>query len=169
MRHLFIIDPIELLQVDADTSIAFMREAAARDHEVFTCQIDGLGVRDARPYAQTVATRLQDGPSWYSIDGNAEESFLDGYDVIWMRKDPPFDMRFFYATHLLSLVSPSTVIVNNPRALRDANEKLIALKFPEVCPETLVSSKIAELAAFQASLGGEMIVKPLDNPLNPHS
>ncbi len=163
MHHLFIIDPIERLQVDADTTVAFMREAETRGHEVFTCQIDTLGARDGgRPYAAVVRTRTIEGPAWYALEGEQTASFLDAFDVVWMRKDPPFDMRFFYATHLLSLVEPSTLVVNDPSALRDANEKLIALRFPEVCPPTLVSGRIAELLEFQASLGGEMIVKPLD-------
>jgi len=163
VHHLFIIDPIERLQVDADTTVAFMREAETRGHEVFTCQIDTLGARDGgRPYAAVVRTRAIEGPAWYALEGEQTASFLDAFDVVWMRKDPPFDMRFFYATHLLSLVEPSTLVVNDPSALRDANEKLIALRFPEVCPPTLVSGRIAELLEFQASLGGEMIVKPLD-------
>ena len=163
MRHFFLIDPLERLQVDTDTTIAFMREAQARGHEIFTGGIDTLGVRDGgRPYAGAIRTRTTEGPEWYAVEGQEVTSFLDGFDIVWMRKDPPFDMRFFYATHLLSLVEPPTLVVNDPLALRDANEKLVALRFPEVCPPTLVSGRIAELLEFQASLGGEMIVKPLD-------
>ena len=140
-----------------------MREADSRGHELSTCQIETMGVRDGgRPFARAVRTRLEEGPSWYSTDGDPTAVFLDAFDVVWMRKDPPFDMRFFYATHLLSLVAPSTLVVNDPLALRDANEKLIALRFPEVCPQSMVSSSIADLLTFRDELGGEMIVKPLD-------
>ena len=163
MRHLFIIDPLERLQLAADSTIAFMREADSRGHEIWTCQIETMGVRDGgRAGARAVRTQLEEGPSWYRTDGDQEAVFLDAFDVVWMRKDPPFDMRFFYATHLLSLVAPSTLVVNDPLALRDANEKLIALRFPEVCPKSMVSSSIADLLTFRDEMGGEMIVKPLD-------
>ena len=163
MKHLFIIDPLECLQLDADTTIAFMREADSRGHELSTCQIETMGVRDGgRPFARAVRTRLEEGPSWYRTDGVPTAVFLDTFDVVWMRKDPPFDMRFFYATHLLSLVARSTLVVNDPLALRDANEKLIVFRFPEVCPQSMVSSSIADLLTFRDELGGEMIVKPLD-------
>ena len=163
MRHLFIIDPLPLLQVDADTTIAFMREAASRGHEMATCQVDSLGARDGgRPFARALETHTTKGPSWYRTEGDETATFLDDFDVVWMRKDPPFDMRFFYATHLLSLIGRPTLVVNDPRALRDANEKLIALRFPEVCPEALVTRRIEDLLAFLNDLGGEMIVKPLD-------
>jgi glutathione synthase len=80
-----------------------------------------------------------------------------------MRKDPPFDMKFFFATHLLSLVDErKCLVVNHPRGLRDANEKLYALNFPELIPETLVSSDIGQLRQFMKEVGGEMIIKPLD-------
>jgi glutathione synthase len=80
-----------------------------------------------------------------------------------MRKDPPFDLNFFYATHLLSLVDQQRCFVmNNPMGLREANEKLYALRFPEQIPQTLVTSSMEQLKAFMEELGGEMIIKPLD-------
>jgi glutathione synthase len=161
MRHLFLIDPPERLQARADTSIAFMREAAARGHEIWQAQIDDFGARDGgRPFAAASPIDVRDGDDWYRL-GEARGRFLDELDVVWMRKDPPFDLRYVYATHLLSLVRPPTLVVNEPQALRDANEKLVTLRFPALIPETLVSSRIAELLAFRQLLGGEMIVKPL--------
>jgi glutathione synthase len=80
-----------------------------------------------------------------------------------MRKDPPFDMKFFFTTHVLSLIDESQCfLLNHPRGLREANEKLYALRFPEQIPQTLVASDMRTLKAFMAELGGEMIVKPLD-------
>lgn len=163
MRHGFVIDPLERLLPEADTTIAFMREAAARGYGVWSCQIDGLGVGEhGRAYAHL--TELEVRPAgetpWY-VAGTTERRFLDELDVVWMRKDPPFDMAFFYATHLLSMVRPPTLVVNDPLALRDANEKLFALRFPELCPETLVTSRLDELYDFRERFGGEMIVKPL--------
>ncbi len=165
MRHIFVIDPIEDLDPDKDTTIAFLREAARRSHDVAVCTIDTLGLGpDGRPQAEAIPTRpiepVAAGP-WYEV-GRGETAFLDDFDVVWMRKDPPFDMTFFYATHLLSMTSKQTLVVNEPLSLRDANEKLFALRFPDVCPPARVSRRIVDLLAFQREMGGEMIVKPLD-------
>jgi glutathione synthase len=161
MRHLFLIDPPQRLLPRADTSIAFLREAASRGHETWQAQVDSLGARDGgRPFATATPIEIRAGDDWYRL-GEARGRHLDDFDVVWMRKDPPFDLRYVYATHLLSLVPRPTLVVNDPRALRDANEKLVTLRFPELIPETLVSGRIEELLAFRHRLGGEMIVKPL--------
>jgi glutathione synthase len=84
-------------------------------------------------------------------------------EAVFMRKDPPFDMDFFFATHLLSLVDPKrTLVINRPSGLREANEKLYAMRFPQVTPRTLVTDDMMRLKSFLDELGGEMIVKPLD-------
>lgn len=165
MRHLFVIDPIERLDAEKDTTIAFLREADRRGHELAVCTIDTLELGPGgRPKAEAIPAHTVDpeaGGDWYEV-GTGRTAFLDEFDVVWMRKDPPFDMAFFYATHLLSMVAKSTLVVNDPLSLRDANEKLFALRFPEVCPPARVSRRIPELLAFQEEMGGEMIVKPLD-------
>src|SRR5690606_8233556 len=95
--------------------------------------------------------------------GAHDDVALDSFDAIFMRKDPPFDMRFFYSTHVLGLVDPDKcLVINRPRGLRDANEKLYALHFPAVIPETLVTSDMKRIKAFVDEMGGEAIVKPLD-------
>jgi glutathione synthase len=162
MRHLFVLDPLDLLIPGADTSIAFLREAQGRGHRLAACQVESLGLGPGgRPRATAVELTVRDGDDWYRA-GAAQPAHLDEFDVVWMRKDPPFDLNYLYATHVLSLVDPRTLVVNEPQALRDANEKIFALHFPEVCPETIVSRRIPELLAFRDSLGGEMVVKPLD-------
>src|SRR5262249_49039159 len=82
--------------------------------------------------------------------------------VVWMRKAPPYDLNYFFATHILDLAPPKTLVVNAPRGLREVTEKLFILRYPEVCPQSLVSRRIPELLAFREKLGGEMIIKPLD-------
>jgi glutathione synthase len=162
MRHLFVVDPLERLLPDADSTIAFLREAQRRGHDIEACGVDLLGVDvGGRPRALASRLRVSEDPDWYEADAPRTQH-LDGYDVVWMRKDPPFDLEFLFATNILSLVPSTTLVVNEPRALRDANEKLFALQFPEYCPETLVSRSIAELLEFRERLGGEMVVKPLD-------
>jgi glutathione synthase len=161
MRHAFLVDPLPGLDVEKDTTIAFMREAGRRGHEVFTGGIDGLGLGEGTtPLAWLAATQLRDGEPWYEL-GESRPLPLDGFDVVWMRKDPPVDLNYLYATLILSCVPPPTLVVNEPSALRDVNEKLFALRFSELCPESLVSRSIDELLEFRDKLGGEMIVKPL--------
>ncbi|HVS13345.1 MAG TPA: glutathione synthase [Thermoanaerobaculia bacterium] len=162
MRHLFVLDPLERLLPDADTSIAFLREAQGRGHRCAACRVETLGLGEGgRPRALAADLTVQDGDDWYRA-GAAHPAHLDEFDVVWMRKDPPFDLEYLFATHILSLVDRRTLVVNEPQALRDANEKLFALHFPAVCPETIVSRSIPELLAFRERLGGEMVVKPLD-------
>lgn len=170
MKHLFVIDPLAVLQPAADTSIAFMREATRRGHEVHTCHVEQLGQRGDLPFAHATQTEIEldppPGDAWYATRGTAWTPLRD-FDAVWMRKDPPFDMNYLYATFLLSAVKGSAgglapVMVNDPQALRDQNEKLFALEFADLCPKTLVSRNMRELMEFREELGGEMIVKPLD-------
>ena len=162
MRHLFVLDPLDLLVPDADTSIAFLREAQRRGHSSSACRVESLGLDvGGRPRATAVELTVREGSDWYTA-GPSAHVHLDAFDVVWMRKDPPFDLNYLYATHILSLVEPRTLVVNEPQALRDANEKIFALHFPQVSPETIVSRSIPELLAFRAHLGGDMVVKPLD-------
>jgi glutathione synthase len=162
MRHLFIVDPLPGLNPDADTSVVFMRDAVRRGHEVATCGVGDLSVGPSgRTQANWVDTRAREGRDWYTL-GASGTSELGAFDVVWMRKDPPYDLNYFFVTHLLDLVSPKTLVVNSPRGLREVTEKLFILRFPDVCPESLVSRNIKELLAFREKLGGEMIIKPLD-------
>lgn len=167
MRHVFIVDALSSLSVLQDTTIAFMREAQARGQGVFSCGVDHLEVMpggQARVRAAetrlTEPTRAEEGSPWFEC-GPASAMPLCEFDVVWMRKDPPYDLSYLYATHILSLVQPPTLVVNDPRGLREVDEKLYALRFPELCPESLVSRDIEALLAFRRKLGGEMILKPI--------
>ena len=160
MRHLFVLDPLERLHTDSDSSIAFIREAWRRGHEVTTCQLGDLGQRGGTPFAQAAVTSNGGGDRWYATEESQLED-LTAFDAVWMRKDPPFDAAYLHATLLMSRAD-GPVMVNDPRALRDENEKLFALEFADLCPTTLVSRSIEQLLQFRDELGGEMIVKPLD-------
>ncbi len=161
MRHLFIVDPLPLLNVEKDTTIAFMREAARRGHEVFSAEVVELGVGEGgRPVGRAVPTKPREGDRWYEL-GAPVFVPLHEFDVVWMRKDPPYTIDYFYVTQVLSLVPPPTLVVNDPQGLREIAEKFFALRFPDLCPESLVSRRIDELLAFRAKLGGEMVIKPL--------
>jgi glutathione synthase len=166
MRFAFVMDPIERILPDKDTTFMFMLESGARGHEVYYLRVDDLWLHHAVPYGRVrraaVMRPTPAHPSHYQLF-EERETRLDWLDAVFMRKDPPFDMAFFFATHVLGLVDPArTALINEPRGLRDANEKLYALNFPDVIPPSLVTSDMARLKAFMEQLGGEMIVKPLD-------
>ncbi len=162
MRHLFIIDPLAGLNPRADTSVVFMREAAKRGHSVATCEVAELSISaSGTPEARYVETLPAAGDSWYQL-GARGSAPLGDFDVVWQRKDPPYDLDYFFVTHLLSLAPESTLVVNDPRGLREVTEKLFVLRYPDLCPETLISKDIAQLEAYRETLGGEMIIKPLD-------
>ena len=160
VRHLFLTDPLETFQLEKDTTIAFMREADRRGHEVFAADAETLAVGSGGPHASARELRLQEGDPWYEARPAAQLP-LAGFDVVWMRKDPPYDLNYFFAAHLLELTPEPTLVVNSPRGLREVTEKLFVLRFPDLCPETLISRGVEELLAFREKLGGEMVIKPL--------
>jgi glutathione synthase len=166
MRFAFVMDPIERILPDRDTTFVFMLESVARGHEVYYLGVDDMWLYGAVPHARVRRAIVQRPsaaqPAHHQLF-EERETRLDWFDAVFMRKDPPFDMAFFVATHLLSLIDPAqTLVINDPRGLRDANEKLYALNFPSVIPPSLVTSNIVRLKQFLEELGGEMIVKPLD-------
>ncbi len=157
-----VMDPVEKINIDRDTTFVLMLEAQQRGHEIYIADLDDLYICGGTPYARHRRLQLARARPHYKLDERADGA-LANFDTVWMRKDPPFDMRFFFATHLLSLIDETRCFVmNNPRGLREANEKLYALRFPEQIPQTLVTSDMQQLKDFMEEHGGEMIVKPLD-------
>jgi glutathione synthase len=159
-----IADPVPKFHPDKDTTFVLMLEAQRRGHAVFAIEHRDLFCRDAEVYApaRRVELRRPTGPDQphYTFHETTMAA-LTTYDAVLMRSDPPVDDDFLYATHLLSLVEQKGVFVlNRPGALRDANEKLYALNFPDVIPRTLVTRDLVGLKEFLTDLGGEMIVKP---------
>jgi glutathione synthase len=157
-----VMDPVERINIDRDTTFVLMLEAQQRGHDICFMGLDDLYIRGGTPCARYRRLHLARATPHYKL-GAFETAALVDFDSIWMRKDPPFDMNFFFATHLLSLVDPNRCFVmNNPKGLREANEKLYALRFPEQIPQTLVTGDMQRLKDFMEEHGGEMIVKPLD-------
>jgi len=157
-----IMDPIEKINIDKDTTFVLMLEAQQRGHEVYYIKTEDLFIRAGMPYGRFRRVHVMRGTPHYRL-GDIATGPLDDFHVVLMRKDPPFDMNFFFATHLLSLVDEvKCFVMNHPKGLREANEKLYALRFPEQIPQTLVSSDMGRLKEFMDELGGEMIIKPLD-------
>ena len=162
LRLLYVMDPLSRVLVDKDTTFAFLLEGERRGHEQRQCGVEDLFVEQSVPHARTRRVHVRRAAIHYTLSD--ERSFpLGTFDVVFMRKDPPFDLSYYFATQVLGLADPAlTLVVNDPRGLREANEKLYALHFPELIPESLVSADPARLKAFMDRLGGELIVKPLD-------
>ncbi|MFZ3321199.1 MAG: glutathione synthase [Usitatibacter sp.] len=162
MRLAFVVDPLEKLKAYKDSSIAMMREAARRGHEVHALQAHDMLAAGGKVRAATVPLTLRDDDhDWYRA-GPASQSVLADFDVVLMRKDPPFDQEYYYATLLLDRVlANGGRVVNSPRALRDWNEKLSILAFPQLAPPTLVASAMAELHGF-IDEHRDVVVKKLD-------
>jgi len=139
-----------------------MMELQERGHELYYMELDDLFIRGGTPQGRFRQVRVVRATPHYEL-GKYDTESLEDFNAILMRKDPPFDMKFFFATHLLSLVDErKCFVMNNPKGLREANEKLYALRFPEQIPQTLVSGDLQRLKDFMTELGGEMIIKPLD-------
>lgn len=165
-----VMDPIGSIKIAKDTTFALLLEAQRRGHRLHYVQPGGLSLRDGRALAQAAPLTVRDlepghksgeGAGWFSLGETAELAFGPGQAVL-MRKDPPFDDQFLYDTHILSIAQGAgALVVNDPQGLRDFNEKLAALLFPQCCPPTLVSRDAAALKAFVAE-HGEAVLKPLD-------
>lgn len=157
-----IMDPIEKIDIHKDTTFVLMLEAQKRGHQIYYAELDDLSIRGAIPEGRFRPVRVARAKPHYRLGAPVSKN-LSWYDVVLMRKDPPFDMKFLFATYLLSLVDEKKcLVVNHPRGLREANEKLYALNFPELIPETLVSGDMQRLRRFMDEQGGKMIIKPLD-------
>jgi glutathione synthase len=162
MRLAFVVDPLEKLKAYKDSSIAMMREAARRGHEVHALQARDMFAAAGKIRAATVRLEVRDDDhDWYRA-GPPSQGVLADFDVVLMRKDPPFDQEYYYATLLLDGVRANGGrVVNNPRALRDWNEKLSILGFPALTPPTLVASGMEQLHAF-IDEHRDVVVKKLD-------
>jgi glutathione synthase len=163
MHILFIADPLGNFQTYKDTTFAMMREAAKRGHTLSVCEPQHIswqrgGVVSARTQGVTLTGEAKD---WYRADP-PRSSALHSFDAVLMRKDPPFDSEYFYATHLLEQAErEGAKVFNKPRALRDHPEKLAIMEFPDLIGPTLVTRSGDDIKAFHAE-HHDIILKPLD-------
>jgi glutathione synthase len=157
-----VMDPIEKVNVNTDTTFVVMLEAERRGHSLYYMEQDDLAIRGGAPEGRWRQVSVARATPHYQFAGEGRGPLAD-FDTILMRKDPPFDDKYFYTTHLLSLIDPKRCIVmNDPHGLREATEKLYALRFPQLIPPSLVTGDIVLLKKFMDEQGGEMIVKPLE-------
>jgi glutathione synthase len=153
-------DPVETIDINADSSFALALEAQTRGHGLYHYLPRHLSMKDGRVYARIRPLSLRREIGNHATLGQAESVDLATLDVVLMRQDPPFDMSYITATHLLEHIHPKTLVVNDPVEVRNAPEKLFITHFPELMPPTLISSDKAEIHAFRAE-HGDIIIKPL--------
>lgn len=157
-----IMDPIENIHFYKDTSLAILYAAQQKGLELFYILMNDLYIDQGKACARLCSITVKmDENNWFEL-GEPKDATLDELDIIIMRKDPPFDSEFLYATHLLSMAEKDGVLVaNNPQSLRDCNEKLFATEFAQYMTPTLVSRDPARLKAFY-NQHQDVIFKPLD-------
>jgi glutathione synthase len=154
-------DPIETINIDADSTFALMLEAQARGHRLWHYHVRDLALRGGRvtAWAKPVTLRREHG-NHFTFGAEEELDLAEGADVVLMRQDPPFDMAYITATHILEHIHPRTLVVNDPASVRNAPEKLFVTHFPELMPVTMVTSDRRRIADFRRE-HGDIIVKPL--------
>ncbi len=163
MNILFIVDPLASFKIKKDTSFAMMREAQKRGHKVSACEVPHIQwQRGECVKAQVQDLHLTgDSQTWYQVTAS-RQAWLKDFDAVIMRKDPPFDSEFFYATHMLSQAErEGAKVFNKPEALRNHPEKLAIMEFPQFIGPTLVTRSADAIKAFHAE-HKDIILKPLD-------
>ncbi len=153
-------DPIEPIDIDADSTFALALEAQARGHKLFHYLVQDLSLRGSMVMARGRPLEVRREHGDHASLGELEVLELEDMDVVLMRQDPPFDMAYITATHLLEHVHPNTLVVNDPASVRNAPEKLFVTHFPDLMPETLISANADDLRAFKAEYE-DIILKPL--------
>lgn len=160
MKHLFVMDPLASLHVGGDSTYVTMREACDRGHLVRWCTPDAMYIRDGQAFARASAVVVGHTQPWFD-EGPPEDLCLADVDVVWMRKDPPFDMTYILATYHLDMAH--TLVVNAPAGLKLFNEKLWAMAdFAKFQPKTLLSRDAHQIASFVRGLPGRTVLKPWD-------
>lgn len=162
VRTGIVMDPIAGISPAKDSSLAMLLDAQERGHELIYFEVEDLHLVAGEARGRGRALTVRDDPTnWFDLSEPTDEP-LANLDVILMRKDPPFDMEYIYATYILERAELAGVlVVNRPSALRDINEKAFTAWFPQCSPTTLITRSHAELRAFREA-EGSIVVKPLD-------
>ena len=161
MRFVYVMDPMDRILPDKDTTFAFLRAAQARGHVGLHCESRDLYLKDGEVYARVREVNVSDAAPHFTHGPPSDMRVADAQGV-FIRKDPPFDAAYLYLTLMLERARGRTVILNDPRGLREANEKLYTTHFARHMPRTLVTADRARITEFVKELGGEAVIKPLD-------
>ncbi|RBI72330.1 glutathione synthase [Roseovarius sp. TE539] len=160
MKIAFQMDPIEPVDIDADSTFRLAEEAQARGHELFYYTPDMLAYDEGRITARGRSLNVRRVKGDHFTLGDEVVVDLADFDVVWLRQDPPFDMHYITTTHLLQRLGPGTLVVNDPFWVRNFPEKLLILDFPELMPPTTIARDLATIRAFRDRYG-DVILKPL--------
>ena len=160
MKIAFQMDPIETVNINADSTFRIAEEAQARGHELFFYTPDHLAFQEGKVTARGQNFTVQRVQGQHADLSEMQEVDLADFDVIWLRQDPPFDMHYITTTHLLDLIHPDTLVVNDPFWVRNYPEKLLVLRFPDLTPPTTVARDLETIKAFKEK-HGDVILKPL--------
>jgi glutathione synthase len=154
-------DPIERINIAGDSTFALLLEAQARGHNVFYYTPDRLSLSGSSVVADVEPLQVRDVAGDHYTLGERRRADLGAeMDVVLLRQDPPFDLAYVTTTHLLERIHPQTLVVNDPRSVRDAPEKLFVMQFPQLMPPTLITRSRGEIEAFRAE-HGDVVMKPL--------
>jgi glutathione synthase len=153
-------DPIGPIDIHADSTFRIAEEAQARGHSLFYYTPDKLAYREGKVTARGWPLTVQRVVGDHFTLGDEIEVDLVDYDVVWLRQDPPFDMGYITTTHILDMIHPKTLVVNDPFWVRNYPEKLLVLTFPELTPPTMIARDLDTLKSFRAT-HGDVILKPL--------
>ena len=160
LKVAFQMDPIDGIDITADSSFRIALEAQARGHELFYYTPDKLAYQSGRVTARGWPLTVRAVQGDHFTLGEMQEFDLSQMDVIWLRQDPPFDMSYVTTTHMLDMVHPDTLVVNDPFWVRNFPEKLLVLQFPDLTPPTTIARDLDTLRAFKEE-HGDIILKPL--------
>jgi glutathione synthase len=159
MRHVVVMDPVEVLNLAGDSTFTVQKAAVARGHEMAWCVPADLYVLSGRPLAEVTWGRVDE--AGYHPERREVVDLAD-VDVVWMRKDPPFDMSYIFATYILDMIPAPTLVVNAPAGLKLFNEKIWAMHFARFQPPTLLSGDMRRLRAFVENQEDGAVLKPWD-------
>ena len=153
-------DPIGSVNIDADSTFRIGLEAQERGHSLFYYTPDRLAFSEGRVTARGWPIELRRVKGDHVTFGPETEVDLGGFDVVWLRQDPPFDMGYITTTHILEMIHPKTLVVNDPFWVRNSPEKLLVLQFPDLTPPTTIARDLATIRGFKQK-HGDIILKPL--------
>ncbi len=155
-------DPLETINVAGDSSFALMLAAQARGHRLYHYDVKSLAYDRGRLTAWAAPVTVQRDPgNHFAADARRQIDLVADVDVVLMRQDPPFDLSYITATHLLERLAGETLVVNDPASVRNAPEKVFVLDFARFMPPTLIARRIEDVRAFHARYPGDLVMKPL--------
>ncbi|AEI95526.1 MULTISPECIES: glutathione synthase [Roseobacter] len=160
MKIAFQMDPIDAVDINADSSFRLAEEAQARGHTLFFYTPDHLAYQEGRITAKGQDLQVQRVQGAHATLGDMREVNLADFDVVWLRQDPPFDMNYITSTHLLDRLASTTLVVNDPFWVRNYPEKLLVLDFPDLTPPTTIARDLDTIKAFKEK-HRDVILKPL--------